>query len=195
MDVYNDGTRIVGRDRAIGQNPDRFGAKRTLDVDLARRDVGQVWCRNGAQQSEGIGATPRQGFGGQRHLWPQRECIAQFGVDKFDCAHGWQPGPFGAKKTYGSDCLATSQRGFRAYRLKRPDTECAEAQETIHGGLARLIPCRRRRPRTQASERMAAQPAGLHVRRSNLSLDDLLRFVIKPLHVTLGGLIGCLRRF
>jgi hypothetical protein len=28
-----------------------------------------------------------------------------------------------------------------------------------------------------------------------LSLDDLLRFVIKPLHVTLGGLIGCLRRF
>jgi hypothetical protein len=28
-----------------------------------------------------------------------------------------------------------------------------------------------------------------------LSLNDLLRFVIKPLHVTLGGLIGCLRRF
>jgi hypothetical protein len=42
---------------------------------------------------------------------------------------------------------------------------------------------------------MAAQPAGLHVRRSNLSLDDLLRLVIKPLHVALGGLIGCLRRF
>ena len=59
MDVYNDGTRIVGRDRAIGQNPDRFGAKRTLDVDLARRDVGHVWCRNGAQQCERIGATPR----------------------------------------------------------------------------------------------------------------------------------------
>jgi hypothetical protein len=28
-----------------------------------------------------------------------------------------------------------------------------------------------------------------------LSLDDLFRFVIKPLHVTRGGLIGCLRRF
>ena len=42
---------------------------------------------------------------------------------------------------------------------------------------------------------MAAHPPGLHVRRSNLSLDNLLRLVIKPLHVTLGGLIGCLRRF
>jgi hypothetical protein len=41
----------------------------------------------------------------------------------------------------------------------------------------------------------AAEPPELHVRRPNLSLDDLLRFVIKPLHVTLGGLIGCLRRF
>ena len=40
-----------------------------------------------------------------------------------------------------------------------------------------------------------AEPPELHVRRPNLSLDDLLRFVIKPLHVTLGGLIGCLRRF
>src|SRR6516162_5489115 len=99
MDVYNDGKRIVGPDRAISQNPDRFRAKRSLDVDLARRDVGQVWCRNGAQRCERIGATPRQGFGGQRQQWPQRECIAKFGVDKFDCAHGWQPGPCGAKKT------------------------------------------------------------------------------------------------
>src|SRR6516225_8320002 len=41
MDVYNDGERIVGPDRAISQNPDRLRAKRTLDVDLARRDVGQ----------------------------------------------------------------------------------------------------------------------------------------------------------
>ena len=38
-----------------------------------------------------------EGFGGQRHLWPQRERIAQFGVDKFDCAHGWQPRPFGSR--------------------------------------------------------------------------------------------------
>jgi hypothetical protein len=30
--------------------------------------------------------------------WPQRERIAQFGVDKFDCAHGWQPRPFVAKQ-------------------------------------------------------------------------------------------------
>jgi hypothetical protein len=41
----------------------------------------------------------------------------------------------------------------------------------------------------------AAHPLGLHVRRPNLRLDDLLRFVIEPLHVTLGGLIGGLRRF
>src|SRR5215813_12633512 len=47
----------------------------------------------------------------------------------------------------------------------------------------------------QASGGTAAEPPELHVRRPNLSLDDLLRFVIKPLHVTLGGLIGCLRRF
>jgi len=45
-----------------------------------------------------------------------------------------------------------------------------------------------------ASEHTAAEPLELHVRRPNLSLDDLLRFVIKPLHVMLGGLIGCLRR-
>jgi hypothetical protein len=38
------------------------------------------------------------------------------------------------------------------------------------------------------------RPVGLHVRGPDLSLDDLLRFVIQPLHVTLGGLIGCLRR-
>jgi hypothetical protein len=47
----------------------------------------------------------------------------------------------------------------------------------------------------QASGRTAAEPPELHVRSPNLSLDDLLRFVIKPLHVTLGDLIGCLRSF
>jgi len=87
--MYNDGKRVVGPDRAISQNPDRFCAKRTLDVDLARCDIGQVWCGNGVQQRERIGATPHQGIGSQRHLRPQRERIAQFGVDKFDCAHGW----------------------------------------------------------------------------------------------------------
>ena len=40
-----------------------------------------------------------------------------------------------------------------------------------------------------------AEPPELHVRRPNLSLDDLLRFVTKPLHVTRGGLIGCLGCF
>src|ERR1019366_10698236 len=98
MDV-NDGRKwAAGPDRAISQNPDRFRAKRTLDVDLARRDVGHFRYRNGTQQRERIGATPGQSLGGQRHLWRQRERIAQFGVDKFDCAHGWQPGPFWAER-------------------------------------------------------------------------------------------------
>lgn len=41
----------------------------------------------------------------------------------------------------------------------------------------------------------SGQSLGLHVRRSNLSLDDLLGFVFKPLHMTLCGLIGGLCRF
>jgi len=48
-------------------------------------------------------------------------------------------------------------------------------------------------PKLQGVQRV--EPPELHVRRPNLSLDDLLRFVIKPLHVTLGDLIGCLCRF
>src|SRR3954466_3449566 len=116
MDVYNDGKRSVRADRAICQNPDRFRAKRTLDMDLARRDVGQVRYQNRAQQRERIGATPRQGFSGQRHLWRQRERIAQFGVDKFDCAHGWRPSPFGAEQN-GMAATAWRQVGVDfAYR-------------------------------------------------------------------------------
>lgn len=74
MDIYNDRKRIVGADRAIGQDPDRLRAKRPLDVGLARHDVGQVRDWDGAQQSEQI---------------------AQFRIDKFNYAHGWQPGSFG----------------------------------------------------------------------------------------------------
>ena len=55
---------ILGLDRAIGQNPDRFRAKRALDVDFVRRDVGEVGFQRGAQQRERIGATSRQSFGG-----------------------------------------------------------------------------------------------------------------------------------
>lgn len=53
----------------------------------------------------------------------------------------------------------------------------------------------RTRQAFRAYSRTAAEPPELHVGRPNLSLDDLLRFVIAPLHVTLGSLIGCLRRF
>ena len=133
MDVYDDGKRIVGPDRAIGQNPDRFRAKRTLDVDLARRDVGQVRFRNGAQQRERIGATLRQSFGGQRHLRPLRERIAQFGVDKFDCAHGWQPGPFGAEQN-GMAATAWRQASDKSARISHvdewADTECVAAPQS-----------------------------------------------------------------
>jgi hypothetical protein len=47
MDVQDNGQWAVGRDRAIGQNADRLCAKRTLDVDLAGSDIGQVRFRNG----------------------------------------------------------------------------------------------------------------------------------------------------
>ena len=60
MDVDDDGQRVVGRDRAIGQNADRLCAKRTLDMDLVGGDIGQVRFRNGAYQLERIGAAPRQ---------------------------------------------------------------------------------------------------------------------------------------
>jgi hypothetical protein len=45
-----------------------------------------------------IGTAPHQSFGGQRQLWAQRKRIAQFGIDKFDCAHEWQPHQFIAKQ-------------------------------------------------------------------------------------------------
>jgi hypothetical protein len=47
----------------------------------------------------------------------------------------------------------------------------------------------------QAPGLTAAEPPKLHIRSPNLSLHDLLRFVIKPLQVAFGRLIGCLRRF
>ena len=45
-DVQNDRKPIVGSDRAIGQDTDRFRAKRALDMDLARRDIRQGRCWN-----------------------------------------------------------------------------------------------------------------------------------------------------
>jgi hypothetical protein len=67
-------------------------------MDLVGGDIGQVRLWSGSYQLQRIGAAPRQRFGGQRQQWPQCERIAQFGVDKFDCAHGWQPRPFVAKQ-------------------------------------------------------------------------------------------------
>src|SRR6202045_5296359 len=110
MDVYDDGQWFVGRDRAIGQNADRLCAKRTLDMDLGGGDIGQVRFRNGAYQLKRIDAAPRQRFGGQRQQRPQRERIAQFGVDKFDVAHEWQPRPFVAKQ---NDKAVTAWRQVR----------------------------------------------------------------------------------
>src|SRR5271166_4504658 len=91
MDVYDDGQWGVGRDRAIGQHADRLCAKCTLDMDLVGGDIGQVRLWNGPYQLERIGAALYQRFGAQRQLWPQRERLAQFGIDKFDCAHEWRP--------------------------------------------------------------------------------------------------------
>ena len=101
-----------GQSRA--QNPDRFRAKRTLDVDLARRDVGQVWCRNVAQQRERIGATPRQGFGRQPTCGHSASASRNSGSDKFWLCSWLAAGSVrGGAKRYGSDCPTTSQHGFR----------------------------------------------------------------------------------
>ena len=59
----------------------------------------------------------------------------------------------------------------------------------------RSSPCRRRRARAKLQGLTAAEPPKLHIRSPNLSLDDLLPFVFKPLQVAFGRLIGCLRRF
>src|SRR5271169_5686191 len=130
MDVYDDGQRVVGRDRAIGQNADRPCAKRTLDMDLVGGDIGQVRFRNGAYQLECIDAAPRQRFGGQRQHWPQRERIAQFGVDKFDCAHGWQPRPFVAKQ---DDMTLTA---WRQLRLDKRSSCCGLVVTSVTKGAS-----------------------------------------------------------
>ncbi|MGH6739351.1 MAG: hypothetical protein ACREDY_10035, partial [Bradyrhizobium sp.] len=63
MDVKDDGQWVVGGDRAIGQDADRLSAKRTLDMDLASGDIGQVRFWNGGYQLQRIGAAPGQRFG------------------------------------------------------------------------------------------------------------------------------------
>jgi hypothetical protein len=67
-------------------------------MDFVGGDIRQVRCWNGGYQRQRTGAALHQSFGGQRRQQrPLRERIAQFGIDKFDCAHGWQPGPFVAE--------------------------------------------------------------------------------------------------
>jgi hypothetical protein len=83
MDVYDGGKWVVGLDRAIGQNADQLCTKRALDTDFASGDIGKIRLRDGASELEQIGAALRQRIGGQRQLWPQRERIAQFGINKF----------------------------------------------------------------------------------------------------------------
>src|SRR6516162_8040609 len=96
----------------------------------------------------------------------------------------------GQRKRYGSDCLATSQCGFRI-SIATAGHRVRPSAGNHPWWTRQAYPLPATLTTYQASERMAAQPVGLHVRGSNLSLDDLLRLVIKPLHVTLGGLIGC----
>ena len=90
MDVYDGGQWIIGRNRAVGQNADRLCAKCALDMDLVGGDIGQVWFRHGAGQFQHVGAALRQRLSGQRRqLLSER--IAQFRIDKLNCAHEWQP--------------------------------------------------------------------------------------------------------
>ena len=98
MDVYDDRQWVVGGDRAIRQNSDRLCAKGTLDMDFVSGDIRQVRYWNGGYQRQRTGTALRQSFGGERRQQRSlRERIAQFGIDKFDCAHIWQPRSFVAK--------------------------------------------------------------------------------------------------
>ena len=92
MDVYDDGQRIVGGEWTIRENADRLGAKRALDMDFFDGDIRQAGFGDDGGQLQRLGAATHQRFPGQRQ---QRllQRIAQFGIDKFDCAHGWKPGP------------------------------------------------------------------------------------------------------
>src|ERR1700751_4284247 len=60
------GDVFILNDPFQGGMHDRLCAKRTLHMDLAGGDIGQVWFRNGAHQLKRIGAAPRQRFGGHR---------------------------------------------------------------------------------------------------------------------------------
>ena len=61
--------------------------------------------------------------------------------------------------------------------------------------IFRLTEAHRNEIRAQpAPGRTAAELPDLHIRRSNLSLDDFLRFILKSPHIALSGLKGCLRR-
>ena len=66
-------------------------------------------------ERERIGTTPRQSFGGQRHLWPLRERIAQFGAGSSIVS--WSaPGSVWAEQNgMAATAWAASQCGF-AYR-------------------------------------------------------------------------------
>jgi hypothetical protein len=65
-------------------------------MDFVSGDIRQVRYWKGGYQRQRTGAALRQGLSGQRRqLLSER--IAQFGIDKFDCAHVWQPRPFVAK--------------------------------------------------------------------------------------------------
>src|SRR5262249_18717334 len=44
-------------------------------------------------------------------------------VYEFDCAHGWQPRPFGGQNGMAAAAWRQVSVDF-AYRLERPDTEC-----------------------------------------------------------------------
>src|SRR6516165_8822076 len=155
MYAYDGGQWVVGRDRAIGQNADRLCAKRTLDMDLVGGDIGQVRFRNGSYQLERIGAAPRQRFGGQRQRWPLRKRIAQFGVDKFDCAHGWQPRPLVAKQN------GKAVTAWRQVRVDKRPSCC---------GLVVTLPCqeivraRAALQRTDSALSTASQRGGLGCR-------------------------------
>src|SRR5438067_13362313 len=83
-------------------------------MDLVGGDIGQVRPRHGAGQFQRIGAALRQRLSGQRRqLLSER--IAQFGIDKLDCAHEWRPSVCDQAKTIRQISGAASRNGPARY--------------------------------------------------------------------------------
>ena len=78
---------VAGIEPIVRWSPQKPGLV-LAKVNFASGDIGKIRWRDGASDLEQISAALRQRIRSQRRPWPQRERIAQFGINKFKCAHG-----------------------------------------------------------------------------------------------------------